>query len=305
MPSKPNGRVSNENAVKKNQVKSVDGCNTCPPAKGCEGAEISFEVSGCLDGGGSFTLRQNEAQVIPFHVECPGNGKLTITTAEELTGGGEFTANQFCGTDIKLGLNNEWLDRFVGSRIGNGKLTIGGDATISGDGEFTANQANDTNVVLKVQWDTFPACGGSGGLEWNGTCWSVDWDKFPACSDSSIQLYENCWSVNFSKIPFGSLLAWEGDEDGEGKWDICLGPLVNAIEKDIIRIVEKTIEPLKGVRWSDIVGRPSCFDPCEHTHRPNPSPEPKDEIIEDQQKRIRALEVKLEILTALVAKMQA
>lgn len=167
MPSQnrqPKDSSSEINAVEKHTPKTIDGCNTCPPAKSCQGAEITIETSGCLDGGGSVNLSQQVDEVIPLHVECPGDGKLSITTGESLEGGGEFTANQKCNTDIELGLNNAWLDRFVLGRIGNGRLNIEGDYSIAGGGEFTANQQNDTNIVLKVNWDQMPINGQS--LEW-------------------------------------------------------------------------------------------------------------------------------------------
>lgn len=153
------------NAVEKFKPKTIDGCNTCPPAKSCEGPELIFETSGCLDGGGSVNLRQSTDEVIPFHVECPGNGLLRITTSESINGGGEFTANQVCGTDIELDLNNAWLDRFVLSRIGNGELNITGDFSISGGTTFTANQQNDSNCVLKVNWGAMPI--NSRSLTWS------------------------------------------------------------------------------------------------------------------------------------------
>ena len=167
-----------DNAVEKYESKTIDGCSTCPPKQACEGAEITIETSGCIDGGGSFSLRQVEDQIIPLHVECPGDGKLKITTCESLNGGGEFTANQECNTDIELCINNTWLDRFVAQRIGNGKFIITNDGTIDCEAEFTANQVNDTSMVLSVNWSSFPGCS-EGGLKWNeaGQCWQVDWSK--------------------------------------------------------------------------------------------------------------------------------
>lgn len=147
---------SEENAVEKYTPKNIEGCSTCPPTKACVGPEITFETSGCLDGGGSFNLRDQTDQVIPFHVECPGDGKLKITTSESLNGGGEFTANQACSTNIDLDINNVWLDRFVLSRIGNGSLNIEGDMSINGGTTFKANQENDANCVLKVNWGAMP-----------------------------------------------------------------------------------------------------------------------------------------------------
>ena len=184
MPSKNTRSATHrtDNAVEKYESKTIDGCSTCPPKQACEGAEITIETSGCIDGGGSFGLRQIEDQIIPLHVECPGDGKLTITTCEALMGGGEFTANQECNTDIELCINNSWLDRFVSSRIGNGKFIITNDGTIDSEAEFTANQANDTAMVLAVNWSSFPACSGAGGLKWNAgaQCWQVDWDAMPS-----------------------------------------------------------------------------------------------------------------------------
>ena len=199
MPSKnrsTNNYPTADNAAETFKPKTVDGCNTCPPSKACTGPEITFETSGCLDGGGSINLRQSEDQVIPLHVECPENGKLSITTCESITGGGEFTANQKCNTDLELCINNEWLDRFVSSRLGNGKLTITGDSSIHGDGLFTANQGNDTHIVLGVNWDAFPACGGVSGLLWNGSCWRVEWQHFPACNHGGISWQDNCWKID-------------------------------------------------------------------------------------------------------------
>lgn len=159
MPSqkrKTSSPSNQENAVEKYTPKEIEGCSTCPPTSACEGPEITFETSGCLDGGGSFNLRGQTDQIIPFHVECPGDGKLTITTSESINGGGEFTANQVCSTNIELDLNNVWLDRFVLSRIGNGKLNIEGDMSINGGTTFTANQENDSNAVLSVNWSGMP-----------------------------------------------------------------------------------------------------------------------------------------------------
>lgn len=203
---------ADENAVSKNKPKSIDGCSTCPPAKSCSGPEITFETSGCLDGGGSFNLRGSEDQIIPLHVDCPENGKLTITTCESISGGGEFTANQKCNTEINLCLNNNWLDRFVTSRIGNGQLKISGDSTIKGDGLFTANQGNDANVVLGVNWDSFPACGGHSGLLWNGSCWRVEWVHFPACNHGGISWQDNCWKIDREWLQVevgGYSIAWD------------------------------------------------------------------------------------------------
>ena len=105
----------------KYKSKSIDGCRDCPPRKACEGAEITFEGSGCVEGGGEITLRQPHDETIKFHVDCPGNGKLSIKTCESLEGGGDFYANAKCNEDITLCINNEWLHRFVQSRIGNGE----------------------------------------------------------------------------------------------------------------------------------------------------------------------------------------
>ena len=160
MPSKNRQNTNyplEDNAAEKFKPKTIDGCNTCPPSKSCEGAEITYEVSGCLEGGGSINLRQTQDEIIPFHVECPGNGRLRITTDESLDGGAEFTANQKCGTDLELSINSPWLDRFVMSRIGNGKLSIAGDHTILGGTEFEANQINPANAVLRVNWNAMPA----------------------------------------------------------------------------------------------------------------------------------------------------
>ena len=175
------------NVVEEHQGKTIDGCETCPPRQGCEGAQISIETSGCLDGGGDFSLRQPESQVIPLHVECPGDGKLTITTAEALIGGGEFTANQRCNTDINLDINMSWIERVINSRVGNGKFIITNDGTIDCEATFLANQANDTSMVLSVNWSSFPACSGEGGLKWNeaGQCWQVDWEQMPATRQAS------------------------------------------------------------------------------------------------------------------------
>ena len=173
MPSKnSNPGGSEANAVEKFKPKTIDGCNTCPPAKACEGPEITVETSGCLDGGGSFNLRGQTDEIIPLHVECPGDGKLKISTGESIKGGGEFSANQFCDTEVELEVNNAWLDRFVMSRIGNGKLTVEGDFSIEGGGEFHANQQNDTNIVLTVDWTSMPI-DPNGGLMWQNNMLKV------------------------------------------------------------------------------------------------------------------------------------
>ena len=153
--------------------KSIDGCRDCPPRKACEGAEITFEGSGCVEGGGEITLRQPHDETIKFHVDCPGNGKLSIKTCESLEGGGDFFANAKCNEDITLCINNEWLHRFVQSRIGNGELTIITSDDMKGGGKFLANQVNNTNIVLSVNWEKFPACTGGGLVLQNG-CWRVD-----------------------------------------------------------------------------------------------------------------------------------
>lgn len=193
---------SDENVVKKYDKKTIDGCRTCPPRKACVGTEISIETSGCLEGGNlDFNLRQPDDQVIALHVDCPGNGKLTITTCEALKGGGEFTANQKCATDIDLCLNTKWLDRFVMSRIGDGMLKIEGDDSIHGDVVYTANQANDTRAVFGVNWDQFPACGGRGGMEWNGNCWKIDWSKVPFCEGMEWDEAEGGWRIDWLQWP--------------------------------------------------------------------------------------------------------
>lgn len=153
--------------------KSIDGCRDCPPRKACEGAEISFVGSGCVEGGGEITLRQPHDETIKFHVDCPGNGKLSIKTCESLEGGGDFYANAKCNEDITLCINNEWLHRFVSSRIGNGELTIITSDDMKGGGKFTANQVNNTNIVLSVNWNHFPACD-KGGLVMQNGCWRVN-----------------------------------------------------------------------------------------------------------------------------------
>lgn len=192
MPSR--SKKSKNNVVEEFKAKTIDGCNTCPPKKSCEGAEISVETSGCLNGGGSFNLRQPDDQVIPLHVACPGDGKLTITTCESITGGGEFTANQKCNTDIELCINNSWLDRFVLQRIGNGRLVIRNDGTLHGEGIFLANQANDTGITLGVDWSTFPACEG-GNLEWTGSCWRVEPEQSSAAANGAPELAKRVQSL--------------------------------------------------------------------------------------------------------------
>ena len=183
----------------KYKSKSIDGCRDCPPRKACEGAEITFEGSGCVEGGGEITLRQPHDETIKFHVDCPGNGKLSIKTCESLEGGGDFYANAKCNEDITLCINNEWLHKFVQSRICNGELKVITTDDMKGGGTFTANQCNNTNIVLGVNWEKFPACN-KGGLVLQDGCWRVnlrdviadappvDWDDiinkpkcYPAC----------------------------------------------------------------------------------------------------------------------------
>ena len=206
MPSQnrqPKDSSSEINAVEKHTPKTIDGCNTCPPAKSCQGAEITIETSGCLDGGGSFNLQSQVEEVIPFHVECPGNGKLSITTSESLEGGGEFTANQKCNTDIELGFNNAWLDRFVLGRIGNGILNIEGDSSIKGGGEFHANQENDSNVVLKVNWQEMPI--NTSSLEWQDNRLKVkvvgDLEARIAYLEAKVGYLDNEVNILKSKVP--------------------------------------------------------------------------------------------------------
>lgn len=157
----------------KYRKKSIDGCRECPPRKACEGAEISLVGTGCVEGGGEFTLRQPNDQEIEFHVDCPGNGKLAIKTCESLEGGGDFYANAKCNEDITLCINNEWLHKFVMSRVCNGELKIITTDDMKGGGAFTANQCNNTNIVLGVNWEKFPACEGGGIVLQNG-CWAID-----------------------------------------------------------------------------------------------------------------------------------
>ena len=157
----------------KYKKKSIDGCRDCPPRKACEGAEISFVGSGCVEGGGEITLRQPNDQEIEFHVECPGNGKLSIKTCESLEGGVDFYANSKCNEDVTLCINNEWLHKFVMSRVCNGELTIITSDDMKGGGKFLANQCNNTNIVLGVNWEKFPACNGGGIVLQNG-CWRLD-----------------------------------------------------------------------------------------------------------------------------------
>ena len=247
-----------DNAVEKFKPKTIDGCNTCPPKKSCEGPEITFEASGCLDGGGSINLRQVEDQVVPFHVDCPGNGKLTITTCESINGGGEFTANQQCGTDIELCINNNWLDRFVTTRIGNGKLIIKNDGTINGDGEFTANQGNDTGITFGVNWDTFPACGGSSGFLWTGSCWRVEWGHLAQCPNGGLEWNGNCWKVDWALWPAcaNGGLVWQ-----DGCWKIDGVWLDNEIGDEISNA---------EIHWDQIVGKPDCFPACEDDVERNP-----------------------------------
>lgn len=153
--------------------KSLDGCRECPPRKACEGAEISIVGTGCAEGGGEFTLRQPDDQEIEIHVDCPGNGKLSISTCESLEGGGDFFANAKCNEEIKLCINNEWLNKYVGNRIGEGELTINTTDDLTGGGTFGANQTNNTNIVLGINWSNIPLCK-SGGLIWSGSCIKVD-----------------------------------------------------------------------------------------------------------------------------------
>ena len=196
--------------------KSLDGCRECPPRKACEGAEISFVGSGCVEGGGDITLRQPHNETIEFHVDCPGNGKLAIKTCESLEGGGDFYANSKCNEDITLCINNEWLHKFVSSRVCDGELTIRTTDDMKGGGTFTANQCNNTNIVLSVNWEHFPACTNGGIHLYNG-CWEVNWSEWPACTNGGIHLYDGCWSVNWSEWPVcpGGGLVWEA-----GCWKI-------------------------------------------------------------------------------------
>jgi hypothetical protein len=136
--------------------KSLDGCRECPPRKSCEGAEISFVGSGCLEGGGEITLRQPNSQEIEFHVPCPGNGKLSITTCEALEGGGDFFADAHCNEEINLCLNTEWMNTFVNSRVCDGELKITTNDDLNGGGTFGANQCKNTNIVLGVNWSNIP-----------------------------------------------------------------------------------------------------------------------------------------------------
>ena len=152
---------------------SLDGCRECPPRKACEGAEISIVGTGCAEGGGDFTLRQPNDQEIEIHVDCPGNGKLSITTCEALEGGGDFFANAKCDENINLCLNTEWMHTFITSRVCNGQLSIKTTDDLKGGGDFGANQCANTNIVLSVNWQNLPV-GRSGGLAWKGNAWEVD-----------------------------------------------------------------------------------------------------------------------------------
>lgn len=200
--------------------KSLDGCRECPPRKACEGAEISIVGTGCAEGGGEFTLRQPHDEQIEIHVDCPGNGKLAITTCESLEGGGDFYANAKCNENINLCINEEWLHKFVTSRICDGKLSVVTSDDMDGGGEFSANQCNNTNIVLSINWDQFPACD-KGGIVWNERCWEIDWSTLPACLDGGLSYDEEneCWQVDWSVFPACPEGALNYDEENEC-WEV-------------------------------------------------------------------------------------
>jgi len=259
---------SANNAVEKFKPKTIDGCNTCPPKKSCEGPEVTFETSGCLNGGGSINLRQVQDQVIPMHVECPGNGKLTVTTCESINGGGEFTANQKCGTDIELCINNSWLDRFVNARIGDGELVIGTDDSISSiatnDGKFTANQFDDTSIIFGVDWSKFPVCDLS--LVYVGSCWVVNWSQFPACASGGIVWQDGCWKLDLS----GQEISWD---QIVGKPD-CFP----ACEED----PEPTPEPTEPPETPEPTDPPETPEPTDPPETPEPTDPPEPECTKDK-----------------------
>ncbi len=255
---------SANNAVEKFKPKTIDGCNTCPPKKSCEGPEVTFETSGCLNGGGSINLRQVEDQVIPMHVECPGNGKLTVTTCESIDGGGEFTANQKCGTDIELCINNSWLDRFVNTRIGDGELVIGTDDSISSiatnDGKFTANQFDDTSIVFGVDWSKFPVCDLS--LVFVGSCWVVNWSQFPVCPGGGLVWENGCWRLDLS--------------DQEISWDQIVG------KPDCFPACEEEPDPTDPPTVPEPTPTPSeTPKPTDPPTVPEPTEEPEPECEKD------------------------
>lgn len=218
----------------KHKSKSIDGCRDCPPRKACEGAEITFEGSGCVEGGGEITLRQPHDETIKFHVDCPGNGKLSIKTCESLEGGGDFYANAKCNEDITLCINNEWLHKFVSSRICNGELQIITTDDMKGGGTFSANQCNNTNIVL-----------------------GVNWEKFPACNKGGLVLQDGCWRVNLRDVLADAPpVDWDDIINKPKCYPAC------DIEWDDI----KNKPDLSGsgeVSWDDIKDKPKCFPACD------------------------------------------
>ena len=223
--------------------KSLDGCRECPPRKACEGAEISFIGSGCVEGGGEITLRQPHDETIEFHVDCPGNGKLSIKTCESLEGGVDFYANSKCNEDVTLCINNEWLHKFVSSRVCDGELTIRTTDDMKGGGTFTANQCNNTSVVLSVNWEHFPACV-NGGIHLYQGCWEVNWSEWPVCPDGGLVWEAGCWKLDKAAV-------------------------------------NDLVDPPPAVHWDDIEGKPDCFPACKEEGGeggdggdPDPDPEP-------------------------------